>query len=214
MELYAGGASASGSFKTVIAVHGMGDDPSNFKELFADLQRPTRVILPRAPRSYFRGFSWFDIRFPISDTAEELSAGIGIAAKRVAGLIAKLDKESKRATRPVICGFSQGGAISFAVAAKFPALISAAVPLSGAIPESLYPKKTDTPLPPLCAAHGDRDELIPIEGARGAVAAFVRAGGKADLFEIEGLGHSVDGRMQRFLWDRLVTCAETEHVEP
>jgi phospholipase/carboxylesterase len=209
VEFFTDGASPTEPAPMLIAVHGMGDRPESFKELFGDLKKPFRVVLPRAPKPYLSGFSWFDIRFPISESAEELGPGIRTASDQVAALIVKLTKNSYGKAKPVITGFSQGGAISYAVAAEHPSLIAAAVPLSGAIPPSLYPKKTDNP-PPVCAAHGDQDELIPIEGARQSVQAFQAAGGKARLKEMKGLGHAVDDRMRAFLFARIQDCSRTE----
>jgi phospholipase/carboxylesterase len=206
-ELVTGGASTAQTLPMIIAVHGMGDRPENFKELFSDFPKAARVILPQAPKSYFSGYSWFDIRFPISRSAEELSPGIRAAAKLVSTLLLKLSKELPTEGKPAITGFSQGGAISYAAAAMYPSFIAFAVPLSGAIPPSLYPPKSDVPPPPICAAHGDKDELIPIEGARQSVRAFNAAGGRASLTEIAGLRHTVDSSMREFLFDKLQHCS-------
>ena len=160
----------------------------------------------RSPRTdaLSRGFSWFSIRLPLSISDRSLETGIAAAADRVASFIRFLGQAYPREGRPLLTGFSQGGAISFAVAVRHPALVAASVPLAGALPAGLI---SDTevggPYPPIRAVHGDRDELIPATAARETADRLRASGIDVTLTVLDGLGHTVDRRARQFLFSEI-----------
>ncbi len=60
IERVTGGAAEDARLPMITAVHGLGDRPEHFEALFDDLPLRARVILPRAPKPYSGGGSWFD----------------------------------------------------------------------------------------------------------------------------------------------------------
>jgi phospholipase/carboxylesterase len=91
-----------------------------------------------------------------------------------------------------LVGFSQGGALSYTIAALHPDRIHTFAVLSGFLPfgteMNLKPHLLDGKS--AYVAHGKQDELVPVEKAHLAVEALERAGVKVTYCETEG-GHKV-----------------------
>lgn len=184
-------ADAGDDAPVVVAMHGLGDSPEGFQGLLGDFPLPARFILPAGPIPYGGGFSWYP--YPPADDAAR-AADLGAAADRVAALIASLSSE------PVaITGFSQGGMLSFALAAQHPAAVSAAVPISGTLPPPLWPSDRLAPVE-VTALHGTADSRVPMAGAQEATAALVDVGQDAVLIPYDGVGHTVSREMRLDLY--------------
>lgn len=214
IERITGGAALNERLPMVIAVHGLGDRPEDFQQLFDEMKQQVRVILPRAPKRYYRGYSWFDIELPMTSSAESSAPGIARAADEVASLAEKLSKSRPTLGRPIICGFSQGGAISFAAAARWPKLFGGAVPLSGSLPPSLRPRQKSVAFPKIRAAHGELDDLIPIDGAEKTISAFQKMDGDAALTVFVGVGHSLNHPMRDFLFAQIKALTSEKNSLP
>lgn len=196
------GAPSDATLPLLVAIHGMGDSPDGLAPLFDGLPVRARVLLPRAPLPFHRGFSWF--RYPPASD-DELARGVADAADAVAALIDEIARGRPTRGVPIVTGFSQGGFLSFAIAVRHPALVGAAFPVSGSLPPSLWPAAVPdaAPLPPLLALHGDADGLVPIAGARAAVAHLRAIGWPATLEEYPGVGHTIAPPMRKELVARL-----------
>jgi len=206
VELVTAGADAGAVLPTVVAVHGLGDRPEQFKGLIEGLPFKARVILPRGPMPWHGGYSWFDIALPYVGTDEGLAAGVATAADRVAALIDTLAKERPTRGRPILTGFSQGGMIAFAVAVRHPDAIDLSVPVSGALPEALMPVD-GARIAPIRALHGDADPIVPISGVLETVARLERLGADVSLSRYPGVGHTITSRMRAELFRRLRAAA-------
>ena len=201
VEIGAGGGGGGGggdpASPLVVAVHGLGDRPENLAELYRAISTPCRLVLPRGPIAYAGGSSWFDIDIPYAPDAA-LGARIAQAADGVAALIDHLKATRAIRGRPVVSGFSQGGMISFAVAIRHPGAVGVAVPIAGALPESVLPASpTSGPKPSIRAFHGAADDLVPVEHARRTVFTLRAAGYDATLQEYAGVGHTVSEAMRQ-----------------
>lgn len=196
VELLTARAEETEPLPLVIAIHGLGDTPENFIDLYAELSAPARVVAPRAPEPYGPGFSWFPIEIPYRDSAA-LGAGIGEAADRVAQLIEHLKPRFPTRGKPMITGFSQGGMVSFAVAVRHPEAVGFALPVSGALPASLLPTQPASTrrYPRIRALHGTTDDMVPITPAREAVSRLEQLGVDVQLREFEGVGHRITAAM-------------------
>jgi len=205
VELITGGARTGDRLPLVIAVHGLGDSPRNFIDLYADVGAPARIVASRAPEPYGRGFTWFPIEIPYRDNAA-LAEGIGAAADRVAALIAHLGGTLEISGKPMITGFSQGGMVSFAVAVRHPDAVGFALPISGALPAALLPTGPQAAgrFPRIRALHGDVDDMVPIAPARDAVAQLGQLGIDVQLKEYAGVGHRITPAMSGEL-NRLIS---------
>jgi phospholipase/carboxylesterase len=147
------------------------------------------------------GFAWFSARFLLSDR-QHLSEGIASAATRVADLIQHLKNKVKITQDPVICGFSQGGMISFAVAANHPETVQAAIPISGVLPAPIRPqaRRQGVKYPKIRALHGATDTLIPLGPTRQTVDHLKKIGFDITLQVYPGVGHVLTDQMQQDLY--------------
>lgn len=189
-ELVTGGARASDTLPLIVAIHGLGDRPASFGGVFAGWSTPARIALLRGFDAWGDGWSWF----PYRDGDDAFNAaGIRGAAERVAPAIAAIARDRPTRGRPIVTGFSQGGMLSFAVAATHPELVVAAFPMSGYLPPSLTPaaRRDAASLPWLVALHGGADPRVPVQSARSSVAALKRLGYRAELRVFPGVGHAV-----------------------
>jgi phospholipase/carboxylesterase len=162
----------------VIWMHGLGADAHDFEPIVPMLglgpERPVRYVFPNAPMRpltinggmVMRG--WYDI-VDMDRAAQEDETGIRSSAAAVEDLIGIEVERGIDTGKIVLAGFSQGGAI-----ALFTALCHAK-PLAGVIALSTYlplasqladeAQSVNAKLP-IFMAHGDSDEVVPINFAR------------------------------------------------
>jgi phospholipase/carboxylesterase len=190
VEVVTGGAQASDPLPMVVAIHGLGDKPSAFVDLFRALPAKVRVVAPAGPSPHGPGFSWFDVRG--ASNPDSLAPGIAKAADALAAWIAQLAAQRPTVGKPVVTGFSQGGMLSFALAIRHPQLIAAAIPVAGALPKALWPESAvASQLPAITALHGAADTRVPYDGAKLLVAHLETLGWAAKLQSFEGVAHRI-----------------------
>ena len=85
--------------------------------------------------------------------------------------------------RVVVTGYSMGGIGAWYMAALYPQLFSAAIPMAGEPAGVLEPRV------PLLAIHGELDAMFPLAVTREAVEELVSRGGDARLIVVEGANH-------------------------
>lgn len=210
LEMTTQGAAPDEALPVVVALHGLGDNPASFRLLLEDLPARARVVIPRAPMPHGAdGFSWFDFRGAAGDETL-LSRGVADAAGRLAQLIASVATRRGGPARVVVTGFSQGGMLSFTLAASHPDRVAAAVPIAGYLPSPLWPSSRPTvrPLPKVLALHGEADRVIPLESARWSVEALRGNGYDATLRSFPGVKHSISTEMRSVLFAALVASVE------
>lgn len=199
IESTTGGADAETPLPLIVAIHGYGATPESLAPSLADLDVKARVVLPRGPDKIEggNGTSWFRIG---KKGGETNVAGLDGAAERLAVAIGEIAKSRPTRGRPIVVGFSQGGMLTFALALKFPDLVSAAFPIAGWMPVELIPardaKKT---YPKIIAMHGTADDVLPIGPTRDAVAKMKERGYSVELLEYAGVAHNVNGTMRERL---------------
>ncbi|MDB4938239.1 MAG: Serine esterase [Labilithrix sp.] len=186
-------ADADETAPLVVAVHGMGDKPDNWIESWRTFPAKAQIVLPKAFTKYGEGFSWFELRDGMTDA--ELGAEVGAAEEKLWKGIAKL----AGARRVIVTGFSQGGILSFAMAARHPERIAYAFPVSGSCPGPILPKDKARAAP-LIAFHGTSDNVLAFKWGQGAVNAFKEQGNEATLKAYPGVGHMITPEMRADLW--------------
>jgi phospholipase/carboxylesterase len=191
IELFPG--SAGETSPLVVFIHGMGDKPDNWIEWWKTFPGKAQIALPRAFTKYGEGFSWFELREGITDA--ELSVEVGAAEEKLWKGIAKL----AGARKVIVTGFSQGGILSFASAARHPDKVAYAFPVSGSCPGGLLPKNKARAAP-LVALHGTADNVLAFKWGKGAVDAFKEQGNEATLKEYPGVDHVMTPEMRADLW--------------
>jgi phospholipase/carboxylesterase len=215
IEILTPGAAEGERLPMVIGIHGLGDRPENFGALYDGLPFKARVILPRAPRPWGSGFTWFDIDLPFKADQPTLAPSVARAADQVAALTDELMKIKPTTGKPLVTGFSQGGIISFAMAVRHPDKISLAVPIGGALPDDLIPNnKADPGTPPIRAFNGEDDQLIPIAAARKTTRRLELLGYDATLKGYLDTPHAVPMEMQMDVFKILAdTVGETRTTQ-
>ncbi len=198
-----GGARPRDRVPLIVALHGLGDRPEAFAGLLSGFAKPARLAFPRAPDRWGSGYSWFPYRDGADD--DERARGITAASKRVAVAVEAL-KQRAPTSEVIVTGFSQGGMLSFALAVLRPELFARSIPISGMLPESLWPRGSAGPtrLPAIVALHGIEDPRVPIGPTRESVSALSAHGYQAQLLEFENVGHAVSPEMRAKLLDLLV----------
>lgn len=190
IELTTGGAAKEEALPLVIAIHGLGDRPEDFAGLFAGFSGRARVILLRGPDAWGSGYSWFP--FSASDSDETRARTIASASERVATAVRQAAARRPTRGKPIVTGFSQGGMLSFAVAARHPDLVRAALPIGGVLPEPLWPRgDAGASWPHIVALHGESDHRVPVEPTRRGVEALRARGWDARLESFPGVGHGI-----------------------
>jgi phospholipase/carboxylesterase len=194
IELFPGDADESAPL--VVFIHGMGDKPDSWIDPWRTFPAKAQIVLPRAFTKYGDGWSWFEFRDGMSDA--EFGAEVSGAEEKLWKAIAKLAGPR----RLIVSGFSQGGILSFAMAARHPDKIAYAFPVSGSCPGPLLPKNK-AHAAPLIAFHGTADNVLAFKWGQGAVNAFKEQGNEASLKAYPGVGHTMTAEMRADLWTEL-----------
>lgn len=101
-----------------------------------------------------------------------------------------------------LMGFSQGAALACSLALLYPQRVPALAALSGFLPSGAETLLAGRPLAgkPALVAHGKRDEMVPVEHARQAVALLEQGGARVTYCEA-GIGHKVSKECMQALGD-------------
>ncbi len=180
------------SRRLLVLVHGwMGDENSMW--VFASrLPSKAALLAPRAPYpDPESGYTW---RQGVSNgrgfpSLEDLRPGVDALVAFLDGWCASV---GLRARNFGVMGFSQGAAVSLALALLHPQRVGALALLSGFFPAGGEELLAGRPLAgkPVFVAHGVNDELVPVEEARRSVQLLREAGARVTYCEAE-IGHKV-----------------------
>lgn len=187
LEIVTGGARKTDRLPVIVALHGYGGAPEEITRLFDTFTGKARVIAPHGAERAHAGWGWFPADRPAYEHPERVAA----ASDRVVAAIAHAPAGCGK---PIVIGFSQGGMLSWAVAARAPERILAAIPLAGLLPNQLWPKKTTSP-PPVFAYHGDADNVVPLDEDEMTRDAFVAAGYAVTFKRMPNVRHRVTPEM-------------------
>jgi phospholipase/carboxylesterase len=193
----------------VIMIHGMGDAPRfDWFTGASAIKTPLRLIMPEAPTPYYDGFSWFSYD-PAKRDPNALARGISAAAGQLARAIEQLRVRRATVGRAIVTGFSQGGMLSYALALQHPELVAFSHPISGFLPEPLWPaqKPAGTRFPRIVAMHGDRDDVVPIAPARQLQEHLSALGYELTLREFAGVRHQITSDMEAYSVELLEAAA-------
>ncbi|GGZ70098.1 carboxylesterase [Lysobacter xinjiangensis] len=160
----------------VVWLHGLGADGNDFAPLVPELVRPhwpaIRFVFPHAPvqpvtiNGGMRMRSWYDIvSFDLAGRAD--SKGVDESVARVEALIAREIERGVPASRIILAGFSQGGAVTLAAGLRRREPLAGLVALSTYLPlgTDALARLGDTPeaarRQPVFVAHGRQDPVVP-----------------------------------------------------
>jgi phospholipase/carboxylesterase len=198
IELTTGGATEE-PLPLVVALHGRGDTAEGFARAFRDMPTPAHVVLLRAPIHEGDGDAWFTF-VPI-DTWGHVAVDLDAQCDRVVATVDAIEAQRASRGRPILVGFSQGAMIAYAMALRHPDRFAALHPVSGVFVTELLAHDRVEPsrVPPIIAFHGTRDDVIPIDADREAIATLEQRGVHVELRAHDAV-HWLDGAMRDDLW--------------
>lgn len=161
---------------TVIWMHGLGADGSDFAPIVPELNLPespaVRFIFPHAPyrpvtcNGGYVMRAWYDIISLAPGSREIDETGLVESRTIVRDLIAREAARGIPSERIVLAGFSQGGAVAYLTGLTHPAPLAGIIALSTYIPspallldEFAEPNRHI----PVFAAHGTDDDVVSIK---------------------------------------------------
>lgn len=200
IEFATGGADLHERLPIVFFFHSRGTRPEGLVKYLEGLSARARVVMPKGNLGGTQPL-WFELRAKTDDQIG-LADQMGAEAMSVVRFIEEANQCLMGVGRPVITGHSQGGMMTFAVAAEAPGLVKAAIPVSGWLPVDLWPRS----LPPTSAVHGTADRTVDYARTADFVERASKAGLPIELFPIEGSGHGLSGDLKS-TWVNLVDDA-------
>jgi phospholipase/carboxylesterase len=160
---------------SVIWMHGLGADGNDFAPIVPELElprTPIRFVFPHAPvqpvtiNGGMRMRAWYDI----TDGAIRREDENGVRASQglIEALIAREKERGTTASRLVLAGFSQGGAIALQTGLRHSERIAGVMALSTYLPiADKFPAEAGAAnrTAPIFMAHGSYDPVIPLDRA-------------------------------------------------
>lgn len=154
-------------------LHGYG---SNEEDLFAftpTLPKDWIIVSFRAPRdTQFGGYSWYDIQLENPENRMEVSQAKASLNAITENILAISNHYGLTNNETHLCGFSQGGILSYALALKNPQLFSKVACLScypeDKILSDIVKDKKKLEHLRFFISHGNEDAIIPLEWGRKA----------------------------------------------
>ncbi|MGH8651306.1 MAG: alpha/beta hydrolase [Gammaproteobacteria bacterium] len=182
---------------SVIWMHGLGADGSDFVPIVHDLGLDAalalRFVFPHAPMrpvtinggAVMR--AWYDVSFGDLEGKSRRSdeGGIRESQQQINALIEREGKRGVGASRIVLAGFSQGGAIALQTGLRHPEklagvmALSAYLPFADSLPQEAAAANKGTPI---FMAHGLYDPVVPLMM------------GASSMTFLAGLGYSIEWR--------------------
>ena len=177
---------------TILWLHGLGADGNDFAPIVPELVREDwpalRFVFPHAPQREvtinggLRMRAWYDIRDAnLASRADE--AGVEQSIRQVEALIAREAARGVPASRLVLAGFSQGGAITLAAGLRRTEPLAGLIALSAYLPmieRAASDTTTQAVGQPLFMGHGAQDPVVPYAAGEYSAAALRRLGFSVD----------------------------------
>jgi phospholipase/carboxylesterase len=158
---------------SVIWLHGLGADGNDFAPIVPELVRPgwppLRFVFPHAPvravtiNNGMRMRAWYDI-LGIDLGSRQDEAGVRESVAQVQALIAREAERGVPASRVLLAGFSQGGAIALAAGLRHPETLAGVIALSTYLPlhaSTADERSAANAATPILMAHGSLDPVVP-----------------------------------------------------
>jgi phospholipase/carboxylesterase len=177
----------------VLWLHGLGADGNDFVPILPELVRrdwpAIRFVFPHAPprpvtiNGGMRMPAWYDIADADLRNRADM-AGVRESVAQVEALVAREAERGVRASRTILAGFSQGGAVALAAGLVRTEPLAGLVALSTYLPGLGGP---DAPQPtnaarsqPVFMAHGTMDPVVPMFAGHASAQALDADGMRVD----------------------------------
>ncbi len=196
------GATGEHPVASVIVLHGLGADGSDFVPVAEALDLSAvgavRFVFPHAPvrpvtiNGGYRMRAWYDILGTDLQRRED-ETGLRESAEAIAALIDREREHGIPANRIVLAGFSQGCAMTLMTGLRYPERLAGLAGMSGYLPlaaTTAAERSEANRGVPIFLAHGREDEIVaPARGLASRDALF--ALGHAVEWHEYPMGHSV-----------------------
>jgi len=203
---------------SVIWLHGLGADGTDFVPLIPELVRPgwpaLRFVFPHAPvravtiNNGMRMRAWYDIRDMEFDKRAD-TEGVAESVAQVNALIAREGERGVSPSRVFLAGFSQGGAITLAAGLQRTAPLAGLIGLSTYLPSATSAADRLAPganTQPVFMGHGTLDPMVPFAAGENSAKLLRQLGFTVDFHhypiphsvcaeEIKDLGDWLQGRL-------------------
>ncbi len=186
------GATGEHPVASVIVLHGLGADGSDFVPVAEALDLSAvgavRFVFPHAPvrpvtiNGGYRMRAWYDILGTDLQRRED-EAGLRESARAIAALIDRERERGIAAHRIVLAGFSQGCAMTLLTGLRYPERLAGLAGMSGYLPladRTAAERSEANRAVPIFLAHGSEDEIV------------APARGRASRDALAALGHAVE----------------------
>jgi len=175
----------------VIWMHGLGADGNDFVPIVNEIDLSgapgIRFIFPHAPTrpvTINNGYvmrAWYDISFGDleGNTRKADEKGVRESQAQIGQLIARENGRGIDASKIVLAGFSQGGAIALHTGLRYPETLAGVMALSTYLPLAESFAKEASPAnakTPVFMAHGTQDPVVPYAMGRGSRDLLQQAG--------------------------------------
>ena len=175
----------------VIWMHGLGADGNDFVPIVNEIDLSgapgIRFIFPHAPTrpvTINNGYvmrAWYDISFGDleGNTRKADEKGVRESQAQIGQLIARENGRGIAASKIVLAGFSQGGAIALHTGLRYPETLAGVMALSTNLPLAESFAREASPAnakTPVFMAHGTQDPVVPYAMGRGSRDLLQQAG--------------------------------------
>ena len=179
----------------MIFMHGLGDTGAGWSELLDGRLPGVKVVLPTAPimpvtlNAGYKMNAWYDI-VGLNSRANEECVGIDESSDHIIELI---KKERESVDKILLCGFSQGGALSLYTGLRNRELVTAVAALSSYLPKpSAIPQKKETDKDlPILQCHGLDDQVVRLEWAVESREVIKKLGNEVEYHQYSNMGHEL-----------------------
>lgn len=197
---------------TVIVLHGLGADGNDFVPIIEEIKFPetlsARFLFPHAPvRSVTVNGghpmrAWYDITEADLSNREDLN-GVRTSQSQITALVKRETTKGIAASRIVLAGFSQGGAIALYTGVRYPERLAGIVALSTYLigGEELASEGSAANRDvPIFMAHGTQDPVVRLQWGE-ASRRTLEAGGYKVEWHTYAMPHSV-------VWEEVAALGE------
>lgn len=174
--------------KTIIWLHGLGADGSDFVPIVPELKLPMtagiRFVFPHAPikpitiNNGYEMRAWYDIKSMDFDRTVD-QAGIDNSMQQVNELIKREVANGISTDNIILAGFSQGAAIALTTGLRAETPVGGIIALSGYLPFHHHVLKNMSGAAqhtPIFIAHGTEDPIVPYALGKATYTALKEAG--------------------------------------
>jgi phospholipase/carboxylesterase len=171
-------------------LHGWGANAEDVASLLPYFQLPNyQFVFPNAPYPHpysSVGKAWYELR------NENMYLGLAESRQLLTEFLQSLESSTGvPLSQTILCGFSQGGAMTLEVGLKLP--LAGLTVMSGYLhPDAVPVGKTQ--IPPTLVMHGTKDEVVPLSAAMKTREALQSLGFAVEYLEFDA-GHEINLQM-------------------